>query len=371
MKIGIDISMLVYKGSGVARYTYNLAENLLKYDKKNEYKFFYSSLRRPKEVEKKLDNLRKLGGKVYDYRFPPKILKLLWNKWHILPVEWLIGKVDYYHSSDFLRPPLLKGTKGITTIHDLTWKIFPEYHTQDIAEAHEKKMQKTIKYKDIIITDSKNTKTDILKYYPQIPEKNIHVIYLGVENMFQKIEDDNKIAKVLKKYNLKYPANYLIYVGAIEPRKNVDRAVEVFNELIKNNGYSNYKFLIVGRAGWKNEKVFNLVQKLKLEDKVIFVGYVPDKDLPYFYNASKCLMYLSDYEGFGLPPVEAVKCGIPTLMYENSSLKELFDDYEYAKKGEEVMTLKKILFNQIKPYLKNQFSYKKYVDYWIKKIYYA
>ena len=124
MKIGIDVSMLVYQGSGVATYTYNFVKNLLIYDKKNEYRLFYSSLRRPKDFYY-LNEFRKLGAKVFDYPFPPRLLKLFWNKYHLLPVEWLIGKVDIYHSSDYLRPPLLKGTRGITTLHDLTLKLFP------------------------------------------------------------------------------------------------------------------------------------------------------------------------------------------------------------------------------------------------------
>src|SRR3990167_7456988 len=210
MKIGIDISMLVYQGSGVATYTYNLFKNLLKYDKKNEYRLFYSSLRRPKDFYY-LDEFRKLGAKVYDYPLPPRILKLFWNKLHVLPVEWLIGKVDVYHSSDYLRPPLLKGTRGITTLHDLTWKLFPQYHTQDVIEAHENKIQKTIKYRDHIIVDSQNTKLDLYKCFPKIKKNLISVLYPGVGDEFRKVTNKSDIKKVLKKYKIKYQANYLLY----------------------------------------------------------------------------------------------------------------------------------------------------------------
>jgi len=323
MIIGIDISMLVYRGSGVTNYTYNLVKNLLKYDKKNEYMLFYSSLRRPRNFYY-LEEFKKLRAKVYDYRFPPRVLKFLWNKHHMLPVEWLIGKVDAYHSSDFLRPPLLKGTKGITTIHDLTWRIYPEYHTPDIVEAHERKMQKTIKYKDIIIVDSYNTKRDLYKYYPQVKKNNkVYVIYPGIDERFKPIKDKEKIKKVLAKYKVEYPKRYLLYVGAIEPRKNLDTAIKVFSRLIKDKNYSDLEFLIVGRAGWKNEEIFQLIKDLGLDKKVKFVGFVEDEDLPYFYNAAKVLVYLSKYEGFGLPPLEALACGIPVLAGENSSIQEI------------------------------------------------
>ena len=362
MKIGIDVSMLVYQGSGVATYTYNFVKNLLIYDKKNEYRLFYSSLRRPKDFYY-LNEFRKLGAKVFNYPFPPRLLKLFWNKYHLLPVEWLIGKVDIYHSSDYLRPPLLKGTKSITTLHDLTWKLFPQYHTQDVITAHENKLKKTIKFKDQIIADSQNTKRDLYKCFPKIRKNPLTVIYPGVGDSFKKITDKSKIKRVLRKYKLKFPANYLLYVGAIEPRKNLITAINVFNKLIKDNKYSNFKFLIVGRAGWKNDSVFNLIKTLDLEKQVVFVGYVSDADLPYFYNAARVFIYLSLYEGFGLPPLEAAKCGVPTLLYSNSSLKEIFPkNYFFAKKGKELFPIKRLIGNKRKINLDfvKKYSWKNY-----------
>lgn len=380
MRIGIDISMLVYQGSGVATYTYNFVKNLLKYDKaryrtvsgkQNEYRLFYSSLRRPPDFYF-IDEFKKLGAKVYDYRLPPRILKFLWNKNHLLPVEWLIGKVDVYHSSDYLRPPLLKGTKSITTLHDLTWKLFPQYHTQDVITAHENKLKKTIKFKDEIIVDSQNTKKDLFKCFPKIKKNQVSVIYPGVGDNFRKITNKSEIKKVLKKYKIKYPANYLLYVGAIEPRKNLITAIKVFNKLLQDKKYSDFKFLIVGRAGWKNEEVYRCINTLKLNDKIVSVGYVKDEDLVYFYNSAKVFIYLSLYEGFGLPPLEAAKCGVPTLLYSNSSLKEIFPkNYPFSKKGFELKTLSYLLENKnkIKLGFVKKYNWKNYcsnlISFWL------
>lgn len=121
--------------------------------------------------------------------------------------------------------------------------------------------------------------------------------------------------------------------------------------------------MIIGRAGWKNEKVFQLVKDLKLENKVVFLGFVEDKDLPFFYSAAKVFIYLSQYEGFGLPPLEAAACGTQTLLYAHSSLKEIFKKgYPYTKKGREVEDLKNLLNYSInlKNYTK-KFSWKNYV----------
>lgn len=359
MTIGIDVSMLNYTGSGVGSYTFNLVKNLLKYHPEHEYRLFYSSLRRPPNFYY-LDELRQLGGKVYDYPFPKFFLEFIWAKNHLLPIDWLIGRVDVFFSSDFLRPPVFSQTKTLTTIHDLTWKIFPDFHEQRIVSAHEIKLEKTIKYKDTIIADSLNTKKDLLKYYPQIKEKNIHVVYPAIGERFKPIKDQKKIKAVLKKYGIKYPSRLLLYTGAIEPRKNLETAIKVFHEFVSRR--QDFQFLIVGRAGWKNENIFSLIKRLDLEKKVRFVGFVEDDDLPYFYSAAKVFIYLSKYEGFGLPPLEAAACGAPVLLYNNSSLKEIFKPgYPYTKKGKELETLKKMI--EEKPNLKKfmyDFSWKNY-----------
>lgn len=358
MKIGVDVTMLVYTGSGVANYTFNLIKNLLKIDKKNTYSLFYSSLRRPENFYY-LKSLQDQGGEVFDFRFPPSLLNLIWGRWHLLPVEGLIGKVDVFFSSDFLRPPLFPQTRGITTVHDLTWKIFPEYHEKRIIKAHEKKLEKTVKFADEIIVDSQNTKSDLTTHYPQIKPSRIHVIYPGISKLFTPIKDKIKINRVLQKYLTGYSlsnTNYLLYVGAIEPRKNLDLSIRVFHRLISQKGkYSDYKFLIAGRAGWKNKNIFQLIDDLNLENKVHFVGFVEDQDLPYLYSGASLCLYLSSYEGFGLPPLESLACGTPSLAGDNSSLKEILPRNFLVSLSDEKRILEKTLelINQ-KPNINSQ-----------------
>lgn len=344
MKIGIDITMLIYQGSGVANYTYNLVKNLLQYDKESEYRLFYSSFHKQKNADY-LKEFEKLGAKIYHYRFPFKFLQLCWEKLSIMPVEWLIGKVDVFFSSDFLRPPLLSGTKGITTVHDLIWKIYPQFHEQRIIDAHVIKLEKIVKYQDTVLVDSLSTKKDLVKYFPEIDQEKIKVVYPGIGEEFKPINDKEKIKNVLKKYGIDYPSNFLLYVGVIEPRKNLVKAIEIFHQLVNSlTRQPINQFIIVGRAGWKNQEVFQLINRLKLNNYVKFIGYVDDDDLPYFYNGAKVFVYLSLYEGFGLPPIEAAQCGKMVLMYENSSLKEIFkSNYPYAQEGKELETLKEIL----------------------------
>jgi len=350
MIIGVDVTMLVYAGSGVANYTFNLVKALLEIDKKNEYRLFYSSLRRPKNFYY-LDALEKLGGRVYAFRFPPSLLQIWWSKFSIIPVEWFIGKVDVYFSSDFLRPPLLKGTKGVTTVHDLTWKIFPQYHELRIIKAHAIKLRKTIKNHDTVLTDSLSTKRDISKYFPEINREKIHVVYPGIGEYFIAKIKDQRSKTILNKYAIDTKDKFLLYVGAIEPRKNLVLSINIFNELIKDKEFSDYKFIIAGRAGWKNENVFESIKKLGLEKKVKFTGFVEDEDLPYLYNAAKLTVYLSAYEGFGLPPLESLACGTKVIAGDNSSLKETIDKeflVDIADKGKILEKMKMILRSQTK-----------------------
>jgi len=167
MKIGIDISQIVYEGTGVANYTKNLVESLLKIDKKNEYIFFFASLRKKPP---KLPHVR-------SFKIPPTILEFLWNRLHICPIEWFIGKVDVFFSSDWTQPPTIRAKK-VTTIHDLSpWK-YPETFHPKIVKVHQRRVKWVKKECDAIICDSQATKKDVIEIL-RIPEGKLKVIYPG------------------------------------------------------------------------------------------------------------------------------------------------------------------------------------------------
>lgn len=318
MTIGIDISMLMYQGSGVATYTYNLVKNLLRIDKKNTYHLFYSSFRKPIHFGF-IEEFRKLGAKVFVLPFPPKILQLLWGNLNIMPVEWFIGKVDIFHFSDFSRPPLLSGTKGITTVHDLTWKIYPEFHTPEVIAAHRKKIRKTLQYNDTIIADSQKTKDDLLHFFPSM-KNSITIVSLGVDDRFFIKHIEKDIDAVLKKYNILKP--YILYVGAIEPRKNLVNLIKAFSDVAKQ--YPDYYLCFVGRAGWNKDEVFHTISALNLQNRIYFAGYAEDADLPFLYQGASVFVYPSLYEGFGLPPLESIASGAPTIAYNSPSIPGSF-----------------------------------------------
>lgn len=188
MRVGIDISQIVYQGTGVASYTKNLVENLLKIDQENEYVLFFSSLR------KSLTQISDLKSpnhnfKLKTFKLPPRLLDLLWNRLHIMPIEWFIGPVDVFFSSDWTQPPTLKAKK-VTTIHDLSIFKFPKEHHPRIVATQKRRLRWVKKESDLVMCDSEATKEDVIKILG-IKEERLRVVYPGgtvvMPNLFRNL----------------------------------------------------------------------------------------------------------------------------------------------------------------------------------------
>ena len=176
MKIGIDISQIVYQGTGVGKYTKQLIKGLLEVDKENEYIFFFSSLRRQLD-SLFVNELTSLRVKIKRFKIPPTLLDILWNKLHICPIEWLIGEVDVFFSSDWTQPPTVRAKK-VTTIHDLSIFKFPREHHPKIVAVQKRRLEWVKKECDLIICDSLATKKDVMKILG-IEKNKLKVIYPG------------------------------------------------------------------------------------------------------------------------------------------------------------------------------------------------
>jgi len=185
MKIGIDISQIVYQGTGVGKYTKQLIKGLLEVDKENEYIFFFSSLRRQldslfiNELTTRLPDGQGLRVKIKRFKIPPTLLDFLWNRLHILPIEWFIGKVDVFLSSDWTQPPTVRAKK-VTTIHDLSIFKFPKEHHSKIVAVQKRRLEWVKKECDLIICDSLATKKDAMEILG-IEEERLRVVYPGSE----------------------------------------------------------------------------------------------------------------------------------------------------------------------------------------------
>jgi glycosyltransferase involved in cell wall biosynthesis len=334
MKIGIDISRYIDKSGGVGIYAVNLLKFLLKIDIENKYlgySFFYDCF--PEGWNKRED-----AGIFEDYYRNPNIytnfsmnniklstseVKKKWAKSSMEGKEKLLGDADVIHSTAYIVPELLKA-KLVVTIHDLSFLMFPDLHTEDNIKLLMQNLIYINSRPNKIICDSEQTKKDLVRFF-HVPEEKIKVIYLGVDHIFSDPVSEEKKDIILARHDL-IGLNYILSVASIEPRKNFERIIKVFGEIIKNEKYGDLYLICAGGAGWKNESIHKLVQEKGLEDKVRFLGYVEEGDLPSIYNGAKFFMYPSLYEGFGLPVLEAMASKVPVLTSDVSSLPEVAGD---------------------------------------------
>jgi len=321
-RIGIDISTLLNHGPdiGAGRYIINLVRNLLEIDNKNTYVLTgrYTSteyLEIAYNLKKDFEN-NKIELKFY--RTPQKKLDL-WNRLKFPPIEFLCFKADILHCPDYLIPPTLN-KNIVLTIHDLAFIRFPEFNFDWFIKKYTWEVKKNAQISKKIIADSKSTKNDIVRFFKIDPAK-VEVVYLAADNLFKKLLEKEKDRSVLKKYKIN--KKYILSVGTIEPRKNFITLIKAFNLIKHNINNFDYKLVIAGQTGWKSEATYEEREKSPYREDILFIGRVPDQDLVQIYNQAELFVYPSLFEGFGLPPLEAMSCGLPVIASNTSSLKEV------------------------------------------------
>lgn len=232
-------------------------------------------------------------------------------------MERFIGKVDVFHSSDWLQPPFSNDdVKIVTTIHDMITSLFPSSVHPRILANQKRRLRQVKNEVDFVIADSLATKEDIIKFL-QIPKEKIKVVYLAASNQFKPINDKD-MNEVLEKYKIKRP--FIFSVATQEPRKNIQRLLDVFEKISASRNYRDNKIQLVlsGKFGWG--------EGLRSTENVVWTEYIPTKDLVALYAACRVFIYPSLYEGFGLPILEAMACGAPVITSKNSSMAEIAKD---------------------------------------------
>ncbi|NUM25302.1 MAG: glycosyltransferase family 4 protein [Candidatus Buchananbacteria bacterium] len=316
MKIGVDVRCLMEKQySGISEYTYNLLKALFKIDQENQYFLFYNSSKPVKMPE--FDSPR-VFYKAFNY--PNKLFNLSLRFLKIAEIDKLVGGVDVFLIPSFLFSNLSKDCRKILIVHDLSFELYPEFFTfKKQLWHHLIEPRRITNTADSIIAISENTKQDVVKIYQTPPEK-IDVIYNGISDMFFEPITDNDISRVKKKYDL--PDEYIFSLGNLEPRKNVESLLKAFN-LLENKSI---QLVIAGGQAWKYQKIYQIWQKSAKKNQIKFIGYVDAKDRAALYHLAKVFVYPSIYEGFGLPPIEAMACGTPVISSFTSSLVESVND---------------------------------------------
>ncbi|MDO9231256.1 MAG: glycosyltransferase family 1 protein [bacterium] len=345
MKICIDIRCLAEgRRTGVEEYTRYLLDNLFSIDKKNEYVLFLNSWKKTKIDFSWLEKYPNVSVK--KFRFPNKILNLMFWYFGWPKIDRLVGGANTVFSPNIIFGNVSTKTKSIITIHDLSFFRHSEYFSWKRKWWHifinPKKICQTA---DKIIAVSQSTKDDLVRVYKIEPEK-IAVILSAVADNFCIIDRNNeKLVKVKEKYNLPY--KFILFFGTIEPRKNIIGLVRAFNLLQKNS--SEYKLVIAGEKGWMNEEIDDEIANSEFREKIQIINCVPDGDKVFLYNLASLFVYPSFFEGFGFPPLEAMKCGVPVIVSNNSSLPEIVGDagilIDPDKPEEIFLAMKEILEN--------------------------
>lgn len=308
MRIGLDAVVLRNPVAGSHRYFEQLLTGLSKSGAENEFVVF-SNLR--SACADAMPRQNNFSYRNVDTRrwMPAALQQQLFMDWSAF------GSLDVLHSTVSV-PPLWYRHPTVATILDLTFDLFPETTKWTGRWWWKILVRPGIARASRLIAISESTKRDLCKRFG-IAEAQVQVIYPYVPALFQSTHNGDATAA---RYHL--PSKYILYVGTLERRKNLATLIRAFAQARQMAGLE-HMLVLAGQRGWLYDDVLRAVEELGLRDRVLFLGYVPDEDLPTLYSRADLFAYLSLYEGFGLPPLEAMACGAPVIVSDVSSLPEV------------------------------------------------
>ncbi|NTU66766.1 MAG: glycosyltransferase family 4 protein [Candidatus Moranbacteria bacterium] len=330
MRICIDIRCLTGgRRTGVEEYTTNLLRNIFEIDKENEYVLFLNSFSDP-EVDLSLFSgypnvsIRKM-------RLPNKLLNFLFWYFSWPKIDLLAGGADVVFMPNIIFGSVSRKAKLVATIHDLSFERYGRFFSRKRRWWHMFVNPKRIcRRAEKIIAVSDSTRKDIGAIYG-IDSRKISVIHSSVADEFRVLDrNDGQLIEVKEKYKL--PFKFILYLGTIEPRKNIIGIIRAFDDLQRkaieagNEEIKKYSLVLAGEKGWLSGEIFEEIGKSSFKEKIIVPGFIDDADKAYVYNLASLFVYPSFFEGFGFPPLEAMKCGVPVITSNNSSMPEICGD---------------------------------------------
>ena len=323
MRIGIDVRCLAEgKRTGVEEYTLALLKEFFLHDRENSYVLFFNAWKQSVPDFSWATHYPNVELKAF--RFPNKLLNLtLWYLgWPKLDV--LVGGTDVFFLPNLNFASFSLKTKVILTAHDLSFEMFPEMFSLKQRLWHYLlNFRRLTKRADKIIAVSQSTKDDLVSRYG-LPEKKVTVIHSGVgEELAVMSRNDPRLLAVKEKYHLPY--KFILYLGTIEPRKNILALIQSFETLLRENhpAAEKYMLVIAGAKGWKYQAILDAIEASPFRERILLPGFIEDADKAALYNLASVFVYPSFYEGFGFPVLEAMSCGVPVITSHSSSLPEV------------------------------------------------
>lgn len=317
MRILVDYTSGIAQGAGIGRYTRNLVAAMLRQNQNDSFTLFSASRPTDQRDFPQGANVRTIVSPINSRR-----LNILWHRLRApMPIEALAGSADIFHAPDFTLPPVLRA-RTVVTVHDLAFMTHPECAVPSLRAYLLKTTPRAVRRADHILADSQRTADDLVTLLNAPPEK-VSVVYPGVDTALRRIEDVAQLTRVAARYGLRGP--FMLAVGTIEPRKNYNRLIRAFIRICDKPGAPTH-LVIVGRKGWMYKDVFDTLARAGLGDRIRILEDVRDGDLAALYSMATALVSPSLYEGFGIPPVEAMACGLPVIVSDGGSLPEVVGD---------------------------------------------
>ncbi len=317
MRVLVDYTSGIAQSAGIGRYTRNLVDAMLRMDHADSFTLFSADKPGASRGFPSAPNVRAVVGPISNKR-----MTTLWHRFRTpLPIEALAGAADVFHAPDFSLPPVARARK-VVTIHDLAFITHPECSVPSLRNYLLRVTPHAIRSADRIIADSQRTADDLVTLMGA-PREKITAIYLGVDPGLKRIDDLVRLTETANQYGLRGP--FFLAVGTIEPRKNYARLIQAFARINGMPGAPTH-LVIVGRKGWLYESVFETLEYSRLGDSVRILENVSDSDLAAMYSMASALVTPSLYEGFGIPPVEAMAYGLPVIVSDGGSLPEVVGD---------------------------------------------
>ncbi|MFN3476623.1 MAG: glycosyltransferase family 4 protein [Candidatus Methylomirabilales bacterium] len=318
MRIGIEGKVLTRRIGGIGRYAINLVKALLSLSAQEHPDMEFVIFTAPQTDRGILDGL----GAVSCDRFR-RVKSSLLRSSFLLPAGVFLERIDVFHGLDQSGIPLfLKKGKYVVTLHDVITLTLPRAFPLKRRLVLTAALSRIRRQADRVIVPSEAAGEDVVRYL-KVDRGKIIVIPWGCEQRFQASGDRKRLEKVRRRYGL--PDRYALFLGTLEPRKNVTTLVKAFS-LLTTKLDQNLKLVITGDRGWGYEGLFKTIEALGLHDHVLFTGFVNDEDLPDLYRGALLFVYPSLYEGFGLPILEAMASGVPVIASNTSSMPEVAED---------------------------------------------
>ncbi len=341
MRIGIDYTAAARQRAGIGRYTRELISALLALDSGPEdarqYVIFAATGGlKPRTLRAEPTRLNSSQAQAEAWNLKPRArvrvrtipltddwLARLWHRLRLpIPVEVVTGPLDVFYSPDFVLPPTLLSTRALLTVHDLSFLHYPEAFVPSLRRYLERVVPRSIARADLVLADSAHTRSDIVSHFGVSPDK-IEVLYSGFAAHFRPEPEPGERERLQARYGIA-DRPYVLSVGTLQPRKNYVRLIHAFSALKPETMKPGSQLVIAGGRGWLYDDILAAAEEHG--DRVRILGFVDEADLPALYRSAALFVFPSLYEGFGLPVLEAMACGVPVVCSNASSLPEVAGD---------------------------------------------